>query len=101
MDSLEIDGEQAYRTLSELIDAGLIRRAGESGAAQLAFLLTTEGKAVLPALADGEAAMLVQGITLADYRVLEAIGKSAALGPEKLLPAPGWTGRSSAGTSAT
>ena len=31
VDNLEIDGEQAYRTLNELISAGLIRRAGEAG----------------------------------------------------------------------
>ena len=42
--------------------------------------MTTEGGAVLPALAEGEEAMLVHGITLADFWVLNAIGKNAALG---------------------
>ena len=84
VDNLEIDGEQAYRTLNELICAGLIRRAGEVGTAQLAFLLTTEGRAVLPTLSEEERTMLSHGITLADYRVLDAIGKSATLGAGKI-----------------
>lgn len=93
VDTLEIDGERAWRSINELVAAGLIRRAGEAGRDQLTFLLTADGTAALPALPPAEAALLAErGLTPADERVLAAIARSArpravALARETGLPA--------------
>lgn len=77
VDGLEIDGERTYGYVQELIGAGLIRAAGETGLDQLTFALTAGGAAELPILAEAEEVMLTRhGITLADYGVLQAIGMS-------------------------
>lgn len=92
VDTLEIDGEGAWRSLTDLIGAGLVVRAGETGIDQLTFGLTPAGAAALPALAPAEAALLARhGLTLADERVLQAIARSdrpraAALALETKLP---------------
>jgi len=92
VDTLEIDGERAWRSIGELNAAGLISRAGETGRDQLRFGLTADGTAALPALPPAEAALLAErGLTLADERVLKAIARSArpravALASETGLP---------------
>ncbi len=92
-DSLEIDGEQAFRAITELVDAGLLRRLGEAGADRLVFILTDAGSAALPVLTAEEAAILGKGITLADYRVLAAFGKDRTAGTSTLSPPAGMEGQ--------
>jgi solute:Na+ symporter, SSS family len=80
IDGLEMDGERVYCLLHELVDAGLIGKAGETGRAQLTFRLTAAGAAVLPPLESEEAALIdAHGITPADYGILKALGENPRL----------------------